>query len=310
MSTTVSVIIPYYNGSKWIERALASIAEQTMPATEVIVVNDGSREDERIALGKLADRYTFHIIDKSNGGQGSARNAGVASASADYICFLDQDDFYLPDHIEVLVKAIPTKDHRFGFVYGDAIEADGDGNVLRSSMVKDHNPIHQKRTIIEMLGSDMFVLPSASLIDKKAFLAVDGFDPRFTGYEDDDLFMRLFRKGYTNYFIDRPVYVWCIHEENRKEQGRFYFRDCIMPRFGRAFIADALKAAKRNNEHRPEICNILRKYAEVVYVNKYISRRYKLKLRVVTLFLTTASTRLASLASTIVPRIPVFRRLL
>ncbi|MBR8208219.1 glycosyltransferase family 2 protein [Burkholderia cenocepacia] len=332
MNTTVAVVIPYYNGSKWIERALASVETQTIPATEVIVVNDGSRDEERVELGKLEGRYSFRIIDKENGGQGSARNAGVQASGADYICFLDQDDFYLPDHIEVLVNAIPEKDLRFGFLYGDAVEADGDGNVLRSSMIKEHNPIHPKRAIIEMLRDDMFVLPSASLICRKAFLAVDGFDPRLTGYEDDDLFMRLFRKGYTNYFIDRPVYVWCIHEESTsytvrmsrsrflyftkltemfpddKEKARFYFRDCLVPRFGRAFIADALKAARKRSEHRPEICSILQKYAAIVYANKYIGRRYKLKLWMITRFL-SAPSWFVSLVAVVLPRIPVLRRI-
>lgn len=330
---TVAVIIPFYNGAKWIGRALASVEDQTVKPDEVIVVNDGSRADEQAALYDLQSVYAFRIVDKPNGGQGSARNAGVDAAKADYICFLDQDDFFLPDHIEVLASAIPRKDRRFGFVYGDAMEADGDGNILRAAMVKDHNPVHPKRSIVEMIRHDMFVLPSASLISREAFLAVGGFDPRFTGYEDDDLFLRLFRKGYTNYFIDRPVYVWCIHTEStsytvrmsrsrflyftklaemfpdEKEKARFYFRDCLVPRFGRAFIVDAIKAAKARSEHRPEIAGILRKYAATVYSNPYVGLRYKAKLRVTTFLLADCPASLVS-ALGFAARLPIVRRLI
>ena len=86
------LVIPFYNGADFIERAVKSVFNQTVPADEVVVVNDGSRPEEREALGALAGRYPFRIVDKENGGQGSARNAGVAVSRSDYICFLDQDD--------------------------------------------------------------------------------------------------------------------------------------------------------------------------------------------------------------------------
>ncbi len=77
VSPTVVVIIPFYNGADFIERSVRSVFEQSVPANEVIVVNDGSRTEERAALDALAARYPFRILDKENGGQGSARNAGV-----------------------------------------------------------------------------------------------------------------------------------------------------------------------------------------------------------------------------------------
>ena len=139
---SVVVVIPFYNGADFIERSVKSVFNQTVPADEVIVVNDGSRPEEREALGALAGRYPFRIVDKENGGQGSARNAGVAASRSDYLCFLDQDDFYLPNHIEILVGAIPAGDARFGFVYADLYEADVDGNVVRAELVKQHPKDH------------------------------------------------------------------------------------------------------------------------------------------------------------------------
>ena len=137
---TVAVIIPYYNGSKWIERAVKSVCKQTVPADELTIVNDGSRIDEQTFLYELANRYSLIIIDKANGGQGSARNAGVAASHSEYISFLDQDDFYLPNHIEDLVDALPGKDRQFGFLYADLCVGDDKGNIIFADTVRWRRP--------------------------------------------------------------------------------------------------------------------------------------------------------------------------
>lgn len=298
---TVAVIIPFYNGARWIERAVKSVAEQTVKADEFIVVNDGSRPDERSILDLLAEKYDFRILDKENGGQGSARNAGVAATRAEYLCFLDQDDFYLDTHIETLLDNLPENDRRLGFVYADLHIADGDGGLIFTSSVKEHSPSNPKHSLIDLLRTDMFVLPSASITTRKAFEAVGGFDPQFMGYEDDDLFLRIFRAGFTNYYIDEPVTVWCIHGEStsysirmsrsrfkyftkltenypdQPERGLYFFRDCIAPRFGHAFMADAAKMAIKNTQHRAETAEILWSFAEVLRANRYVRRKTKIK---------------------------------
>lgn len=301
-ASTVVVIIPFYNGSNFIERSIASVFGQTLPVQEVIVVNDGSRPEERLALGQLALRYPFRIVDQHNGGQGAARNAGVAQSSGDYICFLDQDDFFLETHCETLMHAMPCNDPRFGFVYGDLYEADGAGQVAKHSLLKEHVAEHPKRSVFEMIASDMYVLPSASLISRRAFVSVAGFDEQFMGFEDDDLFLRIFRAGFTNYFVDKAVTVWCIHTEStsfgiRMSRSRLkYFkklvvmfpdeplrrryclRDYLVPRFGALFLNDVIKACLSGNEElRAETQRMLENYAAIIAANPYVRRMVKLQ---------------------------------
>lgn len=330
---TVAVIIPYYNGSKWIERAIKSVATQTAMPDEFVIVNDGSKLEEREALTPLAEQYDFRIIDKQNGGQGSARNAGVAATRSDYISLLDQDDFYLPNHIEDLIATLPDNDPRLGYVYADLCEADGPGNIVHSNMLRQQPASHPKQGhIAHLLRNDMFVLPSASLICRKAFDAVGGFDEQFMGYEDDDLFLRMFRAGFTNYFLDKPVTVWCMHTgstswsvkmsrsrfryfkklvasfENDEAKNIYYFRDCLVPRFGRAFIVDAIQAAKKSSEHRDEICRILTEYRDMVLQRPEVPTRYKVKLHIATYFLTGFSAPTVR-ALGVAYKIPVVRRI-
>jgi len=306
---TVVVVIPYYNGAKWVERALISIFAQTIPADEVIVVNDGSTEEEKAALYKFAEKYPFQIIDKQNGGQGTARNVGVAATKSEYICFLDQDDFFKADHIETLLNAIPEKDCKFGFVYGDLAFADGSGNIIYAYMIR-HRSTHPKWSVPDMLRFDLFILPSASLISRAAYEDIGGFDPQFTGYEDDDLFLRIFRKGYSNYFIQDSVTVWCVHGEStsysiKMSQSRLryfkklvhdfpddlgrdlaIFHDCLMPRFGPTFRREALIAKQNGSPDQDELVRIFCEYEEIVRHHPHVPMQEKRKLALIKFFLT------------------------
>jgi glycosyltransferase involved in cell wall biosynthesis len=311
---TVVVIIPFYNGSKFIERSVRSVLDQTVPADEFIVVNDGSKEEEQAFLYELTERYPFKILNKENGGQGSARNAGVAASTSEFICFLDQDDYYLENHIEILTKSLPHDDKHVGFVYADLHRADCDGNLVFAGIVKESSPPNPKRSLTDLLSKDMHVLPSASIIKRKAFEAVGGFDPQLMGYEDDDLFLRIFHKGYTNYYVDRPVTVWRANGEStsysvRMSRSRFryfkklvsafpdnpdlglsFFRDYIVPRFSRLFIIESIRAAMSELDYRREDNDILREYVSIVCANRNVTMSCKVRLRLTAFVLTSFPT--------------------
>lgn len=310
-SGTVAVVIPYYNGSKYIRRSVSSVLSQTVPPDEFVVVDDGSSQEEAAALDLIALEMGFQVLRKDNGGQGSARNYGVAHTTSRFICFLDQDDFFLKNHIAILLDGVPVDDPHFGWVYGDLMEADGDGNIIRSEMVQ-HHASHPKQFINDLIANDMFILPSASLIDREAFESVGGFDVQFTGYEDDDLFLRIFRRGYTNYFVPKSVTVWCINSDStsysirmsrsrlryceklcsmfpdEEDQQRFYVRDLINPRFRKIIFTDAFRAVaysrtsqqKKMAAHRDELVEIMNKYIDVMDKNASLSLRSRLSMSI------------------------------
>lgn len=288
---SVVVVIPFYNGSTFIERAVQSVFEQTVPPKELVVVDDGSSDEEATKLETISKRMGFRVLKKKNGGQGSARNAGVAATNSDFICFLDQDDFYLKNHIEILLDAKPDNDPHFGWVYGELFEAEGNGNIVRTSIVSHHSQ-HPKKNIVDLLAGDMFVLPSASLISRNAYASVGGFDEQFMGYEDDDLFLRLFRAGFTNYFTEKAVTVWCIHTESTSYgirmarsrlayfkklvklfpddiiKERYFIRDLVIPRFHNSIIGEATastsKIENRFTKNEKEYVKIAQEYLDVI----------------------------------------------
>ena len=89
-ATPVTVVIPAFNSERTISEALESALAQDHPATEIVVVNDGSRDDTLKVLGRFGNR--IRVIDQPNSGPAAARNAGIQDAEGDYIAFLDADD--------------------------------------------------------------------------------------------------------------------------------------------------------------------------------------------------------------------------
>lgn len=98
----ISIIIPAHNAGRMIGETLDSVMRQTYPHREIIVVDDGSTDDtyERLAPYRSSIRY----IRQENAGVGAARNAGLRAASGDYIAFLDADDLWLPEKLEIQLE--------------------------------------------------------------------------------------------------------------------------------------------------------------------------------------------------------------
>jgi glycosyltransferase involved in cell wall biosynthesis len=100
MPPTVSVIVPAYNEPDFLAEALRSVAAQTQPPLEVIVVDDGSPRDLRAAAESAGLGARLHFVRQDNAGGAAARNRGIALARGDWIALLDHDDRWLPHKLE------------------------------------------------------------------------------------------------------------------------------------------------------------------------------------------------------------------
>lgn len=297
----ISVVIAFHNGSRWIERAIESAVAQTVTPNEIIVVDDGSSQSESKFLEPLIARYGIRVIRQENSGQSSARNAGVAAAASDFVCLLDQDDYFLPRHIEILLNAADLADSRFAFSYGDLWRANEAGQVLTHSCVNVESQ-HPHTSIRDLVSANMYILPSATLINRERFLEIGGFDPDLRGYEDDDLFLRFFVAGYTNRFTPEPVTVWTINTTSTSfseamARSRFlYFKkllalfpegsvmgtavfgELLVRRFALHLADDVVASAFRGDEYFQERLSRLVEFRDLVRNSKEVSsagkRRY------------------------------------
>lgn len=253
---TISVIMPVYNGVQYLRVAIDSVIAQTLPPAEMFLIDDGSTDGSKALLQTIEMPFPKYILQQENKRQSAARNLGASKAIGKYLAFLDHDDIWYPQHLEKLVAPLED-DSRLGWSYSDIDEMDSGGGLISLNVLGGLNPFvqHPKTNIFNMLGADMFIFPSAAVVRRDAFLAIGGFDERLSGYEDDDLFLRMFRAGWMNVFlpeslvryrrhpmssafsgrmwISREIYAQKLIETypDEPELVRFYVRDIIAPRF-------------------------------------------------------------------------------
>lgn len=124
----ISVIIPCYNAEKTIVRALQSLEEQSFRDFEAVVVDDGSQDHSARRIQEYAgiSRMDIHLIRQENGGVSRARNAGLEKARGNFIAFLDADDVYMPDFLNVLYLEITEKHSDIAFCKYTFMDSDGE----------------------------------------------------------------------------------------------------------------------------------------------------------------------------------------
>lgn len=103
MSVSVSVIVPVYNVEKYLDKCLSSLVNQTLSELEIIVVNDGTKDNSQSIIDHYVKQYPNKVVSliKENGGLGDARNYGIPYAKGEYIGFVDSDDIV---HLEMVEK--------------------------------------------------------------------------------------------------------------------------------------------------------------------------------------------------------------
>ena len=136
MKPAISVIIPAYNAAATLARAVDSVMEQTYPAHEIIVVDDGSTDD----TGEVVERcraqsggQAINYVRQDNAGPSAARNRGVVIAGGEWIAFLDADDWYYPERLARHARMIEA-DPSLDFLIGNFDYRDSAGTLLRPSM--------------------------------------------------------------------------------------------------------------------------------------------------------------------------------
>lgn len=161
MTPRVSIVIPTYNRSAIVRRAIDSALAQSFTDLEILVVDDGSTDDTRAALAGYPERV--RVIYQENGGPASARNHGMRLARGEYIGFLDSDDAYLPGNVEAHLRRFDERPEA-GLVYCGIEILDRDGHPLKNVLP---NP-EDRGLVLERLIRYNFITSSTVLMRRAA----------------------------------------------------------------------------------------------------------------------------------------------
>ena len=215
-----SVVIAAFNAERTITSAIESALSQTATELEVVVVNDGSVDATAEIVQGIPDSRV-RLLSTPNQGPATARNAGIAVSRGKYVSFLDSDDLWLPEYLELAGAALDEAENP-GFAYTDAYVFDSlTGRVRRQSAMHDQRPPSppprdRNDFLLELLKRN-FVFVSTT-VPRSVLDDVDGWDQNCLGWEDYNLWLRIVLHGHDAVWVPGKHALYRVHPGQRSRQ--------------------------------------------------------------------------------------------
>ncbi|MEA3544037.1 MAG: glycosyltransferase [Thermodesulfobacteriota bacterium] len=212
---TISVVIPLYNHENYIDATLDSVISQTVPATEIIVVDDGSTDASWERLQQRAGEDARVIAwSHPNRGAHETLNAAIERATGDYVAILNSDDCYLPGRFDACLKTLvanPTAD----VVCTALTFIDGRGRPQRNPWYQQALSFYQKTgdLALSLINGNFLMTTSNLFIRRQVFAEVGGFS-NLRYAHDLDFFLRLLGHDKTILWLEPPLLAYRMHDTN------------------------------------------------------------------------------------------------
>ncbi len=240
-SPLISVIIPTKNRGQFVAEAIQSVLAQTWRKLELIIVDDGSTDNTRQVVGRHGDP-SLRYVWQETAGRSVARNNGASQARGQLLAFLDSDDVYLQNTLELHLAAMNRLPEP-GMVIGGYEYTDTEGRSLGERRPwLSGGDLGPKGWLF-----DCYATPNSILLDRAWFERVEGFDRSVEIAEDWDLWLRLAYAGCPMGWTKAIVYRYRVHSNNS-------IRDVTIRREGAARVIDKFFS-------RPDLTTELRSVA-------------------------------------------------
>jgi len=207
MEAIVTVIIPTYNCQRYLGEAIESVFQQTFPAWELIVVDDGSSDGASEAIRQYLFDGRVQYLFQEHQGLPAARNNGLRVSNGRYIQFLDADDLIHPDKLKRQAEFLDTHPEIDGVISRHRFFST---DVSNSTIPEGFS--RQRCDIRKELLKGNFIAVNAPLVRKKAVERVENFDESLTSTEDWDLWLRLSLAGSVLVLSEEELAYVRIHE--------------------------------------------------------------------------------------------------
>jgi glycosyltransferase involved in cell wall biosynthesis len=232
VKSKLSVIIPTFNHGQYLMRAIDSVLGQTYKNLEIIVVDDGSTDNTKDQARAYDGLITY--IYQPNKGLADARNTGIKASLGEFIAFLDADDWFLKDNLQIKMSFLES--HRdAAWVYSDWQYVDEEGNYLKRGAEKFKYAAKKLNGYIfqELVHNRNFISPCTVVVKKTVLEDVNYFDPNVICQEDLDLWLRISLK-YPAHYMDKVLVYVTVHPKSLSTDFTKWVN-------GNAVIADKLK---------------------------------------------------------------------
>lgn len=220
LNPQVSVIIPAYNGERYVQQAIASVLHQTYRDCEIIVIDDGSTDSTRQVVQQYGDKLRYLYQD--NQGVAAARDRGVLEAKGKLIAFLDQDDFFLPDKLAAQVACFETHSSLVGIVHSGWRIVNQQGEAI--SDIEPWYGLPDLNLRAWVLWKPVFL--GAMMFRRDWLEFAGGFNPRYHQTDDVDLVLRLALMGCEAAWVPQTTVCYRQHESNASLNTPLQVREC------------------------------------------------------------------------------------
>jgi glycosyltransferase involved in cell wall biosynthesis len=218
-----SVVIPTYNREDIIKNAIDSVLNQTYDNFEIIVIDNGSTDNTRQSIESYSKNKIKYFYQTGSGSPASPRNAGIRSSSAPWVCFLDSDDYWLPNKLEFLKKTI-EENSKLDVIYHYEIminQSNGKKSLLSQSRALEN--VYQ-----DMLENGNKLSTSATSIRRSFLKSHQLFfneNHDFDIVEDYDLWLRVANKKANFYLLKEVLGVYVVNGNNLISDWNLYLRN-------------------------------------------------------------------------------------
>jgi glycosyltransferase involved in cell wall biosynthesis len=243
MEPLVTVIIPAYNASAYILQTLESVLNQTYKNIEVIVMNDGSKDNsEEIILKKQKEDARIRYQYKPNSGVSDTRNKGIDLATGSFLAFLDADDVWKSNNLEKKINAIRETGKKWVFSNLEYINDKNEPLEVRANNFRPYNVL--ENTLL--FDGDVVPGPCSNIVATRELFGDDiRFDTRISSPADRDICLQLAAKE-EPFFLDEKLWLYRLHAQSmtsvnfkvvdeviylyRKADERKWFRNSVVRR--------------------------------------------------------------------------------
>ena len=211
----LSVIVPTYNGSKYLAASLNSIAVQQDRELECVIIDDGSTDNTLEIVESFQDRLNIQLITKARQGNWVANtNHALAAATGKYACFLHQDDLWLQGRLDIVKQAI-AKYPQASLYLHDSVFIDGDGKPLGlwQCPFKQEAVISSESMKEKLLVQNFIAIPSP-VFNRQAALDLGGLSNELWYTADWDFWLKLASAGDT-YYLPKPLAAFRVHGDSQ-----------------------------------------------------------------------------------------------
>jgi glycosyltransferase involved in cell wall biosynthesis len=199
----VSVVIPTHNRAGIVVRAIDSVLKQTVRDFELIVVDDASPDQTAAVVERIDDARLRLVRLAKNGGQAHALNVGIATVRGEWVAFLDDDDEWLPNKLELQLARLQA-DSRATAVYCRCLAQTAEG--LRTPRARREMAEGDITNALLMRG--MAMTPSAYMVKRSALLEVGGLDESWPASADWDVWLRISQAGHHFVAVPEPLVIY------------------------------------------------------------------------------------------------------